>query len=877
MTSTMVALLRGVWRGVRRLAPRNLFFAVACAVVAACRCEPGSMSVEGEIRVAPRSLDFGTVPLQAALSLEVELSNTSKASRAVTLTLDGPFTASASTLTLQGAASSRLQVTFAPTALGPVNGVLHVTSEEVTVDVALSANGAAACSTSLACRSSGFDVETRACVEAPLVDGSTCTNACLTMASCQAGTCVGTAKDCSDGDACTDDACAGEGSCFHTPKVCPIVDPCQVASCDPVSGCGSTPVQDGISCGPETCAEARICLSGTCQTRTKPNAATDCAYSEVVAGQEHTCVRSLGGDAYCWGMPRSFGQSRRYLSARAAVPSLDDAQTLYAGPLSTCALRDAGYFCEGNSGGGAGSFSAPPRKFEGSCALLDSGVVECPQGFNSLDDGGRFGSSNAVALSVVGDVVCIGFDDGVAECRTRAGSHLTQRVTFDAVPLDLFALGGGGRFCGLLSGGKLQCAGGNGTLDTLVDAGVRAVGGDNREICFADAVGVKCQQYPGFNGVVRDVVLPAPVRQLTLHGEGHVCALTTTNEVWCWGSNAHGQLGDRSPQPSGIVELSAPSGITQLSLGEHVTVALAGSELWSHGAEFAKLDGGAGTGPSARGSVLLGTPPPFAALSVMRDLGCLQLLDAGVSCWGGRRFYVDSKGLTPVALPAPASKPSLCTADFETLCTVAREQVFGLGWLAPGPAVAGELGVRQIEGRYLLRPDGGVDARSYAPPPGPLMWRNVSVPLPGPVTRLGSRVDAAFNTDAQGCAQLANGRVVSWSCNGTGVCQPAEEIQGLLFPRTLVGNIYGGCAVYGANGVRCWGDNAYGQLARDDLEYSAAALDVAMPEAVVSLVASPTHVCALTVSKKALCWGDNTYGQLGFEPLMMTQVPRRLQ
>jgi hypothetical protein len=245
----------------------------------------------GELRVAPASLDFGAVPLEASLTLDLEVTNTGKASREVEVTVSGPFTAAAR-VNVSGGASVKLPVTFAPTVLGAATGALRVGE----VEVQLGGTGAPACSTSVRCRTSAFDATRRTCVESDLPNGSACSNPCLTGASCQAGVCVGSAAACDDGDACTVDACTEEGTCLRTPRTCPVVDACQVATCDKTSGCGSTQVQDGTSCGAETCAEARVCINGACTTKPKPNAATDCVYSEVVAGANHTCVRSVGAD-----------------------------------------------------------------------------------------------------------------------------------------------------------------------------------------------------------------------------------------------------------------------------------------------------------------------------------------------------------------------------------------------------------------------------------------------------------------------------------------------------------------------------------------------------------------------------------------------------
>ncbi len=138
------------------------------------------------------------------------------------------------------------------------------------------------------------------CVATPRADGTACSDAdpCTTSDMCSAGSCVGTARDCSgssdacnvgacdpgtgactgaprpDGTACddgvlctVDDAC-GSGACAGDPTDCSAAaDACNAGLCDPATGtCGSSPLADGTACDDtDLCTVSDACTAGACE------------------------------------------------------------------------------------------------------------------------------------------------------------------------------------------------------------------------------------------------------------------------------------------------------------------------------------------------------------------------------------------------------------------------------------------------------------------------------------------------------------------------------------------------------------------------------------------------------------------------------------
>jgi len=71
------------------------------------------------------------------------------------------------------------------------------------------------------------------------------------------------------------------------------------------------------------------------------------------------------------------------------------------------------------------------------------------------------------------------------------------------------------------------------------------------------------------------------------------------------------------------------------------------------------------------------------------------------------------------------------------------------------------------------------------------------------------------------------------------------------------------CGVTTDHGVKCWGRNSDGQLGVGDTDDRAVPAEVSLPEDAVQISCGLAHVCVQFSSGELACWGRNWDGQLG--------------
>ncbi|MBI5097025.1 MAG: carboxypeptidase regulatory-like domain-containing protein, partial [Nitrospirae bacterium] len=137
------------------------------------------------------------------------------------------------------------------------------------------------------------------------------------------------------------------------------------------------------------------------------------------------------------------------------------------------------------------------------------------------------------------------------------------------------------------------------------------------------------------------------------------------------------------------------------------------------------------------------------------------------------------------------------------------------------------------------------------------------------------KITAISGRGSHSCAITSSGVVKCWGFNRDGQIGDGSttnrhapvDVVGLsdgVIAVSAGGSGAHTCVLTAAGGVKCWGDNSFGQLGDGSPLNSYTPVDVVgLSSGIISITAGGSHTCALISSGGVKCWGANWSGQLG--------------
>lgn len=372
----------------------------------------------------------------------------------------------------------------------------------------------------------------------------------------------------------------------------------------------------------------------TTEALTPVEIATGGGIVQVSGGQYYTCVLRADGKAFCWGQGTwgKLGQgSSSSSSSPVAAQATFNFSSIKAGGNSTCGIDqlDSRLKCWGY----------------GHYGLLGDGLRRTSN-FSPIEATLLPGTTTNFSLN--GTNACA-VSQGKGFC--WGGNHSTQlgigaspiTSVIDLTPLVEFtslSLGRGG--CGIAAGGNLWCWGANDLDSALITGNV----GDGTS-------------HPR-NAMVH--VDPSETFASVSFGTRHTCAITTSNNLKCWGLNSDGQIGIGNTINQSL-PVTVGSGYLSVSVGTQSTCAIdLSNKLWCWGDNtFGQLGLTNNTDFQTPQPVLPGSD--FSLVSVGANTACAVTLSQELFCWGrnnkgqiGDNSTVDRN--TPVLIASGIQKVS---------------------------------------------------------------------------------------------------------------------------------------------------------------------------------------------------------------------------
>jgi len=525
--------------------------------------------------------------------------------------------------------------------------------------------------------------------------------------------------------------------------------------------------------------------------------------SSMSAGSYFTCMRTTTGAAQCFGQ-NNYGQ-------------LGD---------GTNSDRTTAVGVSGLSSGVASVSSGAWH----SCAVMDSGSVKCwgRNDWGNLGNGATNTSYTPVnvsglnatavkvvttqysscALTSVGGVKCWGYG-GYGLIGDGTGASRYTPVDVNGMTSGVIALAAGGQhICAVKNTGALLCWGWNGYGQ------------------LGDGTGSDRYVPTDANGLDSGVVAVAP-------GMYHTCASLATGAVKCWGYGGDGQVGNNgwstSYSPASVFGMTDAT--ASISSGErHTCVVKTTGALWCWGSNG---NGQLGNGTTSNSNTpvnisSLGTTVRTVSAGLVGFHTCALTADGTAKCWGNNG-YGQLGDASTTQRSSPTNVGGIVAPQIN-ITTLSGFALPGSGYTASSPG-------------FTLAPPTSSRAGAFTFASTNLNSATIDA-VTGEVTILGGGSTLLTATQAATSTHDAATAYVSLAF------APVVSRLSLSY--------YSVCGVTSAGGMKCWGNNSWGQIGSSASNPQTTPVNVPGYTSDVAAVANGHHsTCALRTTGAVSCWGYN--------------------
>src|SRR5690554_6537500 len=228
---------------------------------------------------------------------------------------------------------------------------------------------------------------------------------------------------------------------------------------------------------------------------------------KISAGENHTCALLEGKNVKCWG-----NNSDRQLG-NAELSTQNKQASSTAVDVNVADLQGVKAISVGNTY---------------SCALLEAGDIKCwrkiPSGF-SANNLLELTNKKPSQLATASAHACVVTEDNQVQCwgdSSKLGHSESEATEVTGIDNALFVSSKGSHSCALLNNGRVRCWGSN----------LRGQIGNGDGGSITSTVTIPSKNVINLSQVVS-----------LSSGENYNCAVTQLGQVKCWGNNDNGQLG----------------------------------------------------------------------------------------------------------------------------------------------------------------------------------------------------------------------------------------------------------------------------------------------------------------------------------------------